>query len=145
MRSSKILVGLTITVLLSVLVGCGGGFKRSADWGPDDVKNSPHFNTGSIQLELECCEKENYAFIGDVWVGSGIVENKTNHGLFNLKFTIEVIGKDGLTLPDADTERIDLDVGEKARVVFGLLNESTTSGIRYGDVKGAGTVWVSYD
>jgi hypothetical protein len=120
------------------------GFKRSASWGPDDVKNSPHFDTGSIQLELECCKTENTLF-GNASFGSGIVENKTNIALRNLEFTIELTGKAGLTLPDVDTEEIDLDVGEKARARFSLVGKGMGSFFPSSDVKGTGTVSVSYD
>ena len=116
-------------------------------WGPDDLKNVPQFaKGGSIQLELECCEKEN-DMLGDVWVGSGIVENKTSRTLRNLTFLITLIGKDGITLPNVETEAIDVMRNEKVRVRFDLRGRKPTGGwipIDFEDVKGIGKAGPHY-
>ena len=130
-----------------------GGDKHEASYSWNSASlQDPGFITGTISLEVECCEKKDESVwrklrpgrgISSGWVGSGIVENTTEKDLYELKFRFIFNGKDGLTLPKVSSNEIDLLSGQKRKLEIRLISDAVK--INAADIESFATAGVWYE
>ena len=130
-----------------------GGDKHEASYSWNSASlQDPGFITGTISLEVECCEKKDEGVwrklragrgISSGWVGSGIVENTTEKDLYELKFRFIFNGKDGLTLPKVSSNEIDLLSGQKRKLEIRLISDAVK--INAADIESFATAGVWYE
>ena len=129
----------------------GDKHEASYSWNSASLQD-PGFITGTISLEVECCEQKEEGLLGKLrsgrgisseWVGSGIVENTTEKDLYELKFRFIFNGKDGLTLPKVSSNEIDLLSGQKRKLEIRLISDAVK--INAADIESFATVGVWYE
>ena len=141
MSISKVPVILAIVGILALSVGCSSQ-NISAKWKfmPGDITHSRTFETGSIDIELECCEQES-TMLGDMWAGSFVVQNNTDISLRNIELFIEFSGKDGFVIPEVSTDsNVTLQSGEKARIKVLLYDSESEQFIDPKDIDNSASV-----
>ena len=142
---SRYAIVTTIATLLFAAIGCGGGatVEGKFQFLPEDIKGSSKFTTGSIDVELECCDKES-TMLGELWVGTVIVENNTDISLrnFGASFTLE--GKGGFVLPELEADgEVNLDAGQKAKMKLWLNGDNGPIDAK--DIAKVPSISISYD
>ena len=117
MKLSNVLMLLTMSILLAFFVACSeeNAHKGVWEWSAENMTDGEDkFNTGSVRVEVECCKQEEM----HGWVASGIIENTTEKDLVRIQVEFRFNGKNGFTLDNSKTWRIDLLSGQKKRFNF---------------------------
>ena len=130
-----------IVGLLLFVLGCSQGVKitGSENWHPGNtIGHQSTFKTGQIKLiSYECCEEvESPSGIG--WLGTGIAENTTENNITKLGFRFQLLAKDSVILGYAESNRVDLRRGQKAKITFDLND------IDYDEIESIGSIDVRW-